>query len=86
MNNEVLATVLAVYLLAGMFFLVASGALEAFSEGWIDLLSRRWLPVTTLVLYLLAVIQVTALWIFWPAVVWLRAHNTVRRIERRRAP
>lgn len=86
--NELLAGLLTGYMLVGIFMLVGSGVLEAFTEGWIDVLHGKaggWLPVTTVVLYLLAVVQVTALWIFWPFVLWIRS-QAPRRIERRRTP
>lgn len=91
--SEAMMIGLAIYMIAGIFILVASGALEAFTEGWIDLLSQRWLPVTTLVLHLLAVAQIVLFLAFWPAVIWhelawrsARSSADGGRVERRRIP
>jgi hypothetical protein len=67
MMHEALILGAAAYMLAGMFFLVASGILERLTGGWNDLLDQEeWLPVTRTVLYLLAVGQILVLWALWP--------------------
>lgn len=85
--NGILTTVLAVYMLLGMFFLVASGTLEAFTAGWIDTIhgnTARWELLSIGLLYLLAAFWITALWMLWPipAVVYLER----RKRERQSAP
>lgn len=84
--NDVVTVFLAIYMLVGMFVLVGTGALPEFTGGWIMLLGQGWLPVTRFILYVLAVFQVLALWVFWPFVLMIRNHREAQRIERRRIP